>query len=126
MIATVGFEYSAYDQASGLSVAAKIYDITSGAPVLVSTVTMVHVVNGSYKGQYSLTVGKIYLLNRMVYTDGTFATPSTNYAPASQIVQPTEGDEQIEEILVTVDDVENIIEVEVAEEEIIVEVADCA
>lgn len=80
---SVPFDYTAFDLNASLSIAMKVYDVT-GVPTLVTTSPMLHVVNGSYQGQFTPVSGKIYLINKMVYTDGTFATPDINYSPGSE------------------------------------------
>lgn len=93
----IDFEYSAYDGTSTLSVALKVYDLSSGTATLVSTIAMTHVVNGTYWGTTSFaasTIGKSYLIQKSVYTDGTFATINALYAPGSEIVGPVDGFDQ--------------------------------
>lgn len=69
----------------GLDVALKVYDTTSGSPILISTKAMAHVFNGTYLGFYTFASNKTYLINISVYTDETFAdnTVDTNYPPSS-------------------------------------------
>ncbi len=74
-------QYTAFDLATGLDVAAKIYDMSTGTAVLVTTETLDHVINGTYVTNYVFNDSKPYLVNIMVYTDGTYATPDENYAP---------------------------------------------
>ncbi len=81
-----GIDYTAYDLSEVLTIAAKIYDITSGTAVIDSTVAMPHVINGTYAGVFDADDGKTYLVNTMVYTSGSYITPDTNYTPGSKTV----------------------------------------
>lgn len=74
-------------QADDLFVAALVYDVTTGTPVFEERVDMVHTAYGSYVGTFEGVAGHTYLTIAAVYTDGTFTTADTNYAPASNEVQ---------------------------------------
>lgn len=79
------FEITAYDQVSSLTPALKVYEVTSGSPVLVSTLPMTHVINGTYWANFTPGEGKSYVANTAFYTDpGTYATPDTRYSPGSE------------------------------------------
>lgn len=84
------FDYSAYDGQGTLSIAMKIYDISSlpTPATLIATVAMTHVFNGSYSGKYNFpaTGSKVYLVQISVYTDGTFTTLNSTYSPGSETV----------------------------------------
>lgn len=76
------FSYGTYDLNASLFVAMKVYDTSGASPSLVGTFGMDHVVNGTYVGKFTPVEGKSYLINKMVYTDGTYSTPdSANYSP---------------------------------------------
>lgn len=87
----VAFEYSIYSGDSARDVAMKIYDIsTIGSPVLVTTIAMTHVFNGTYIAGYTFPTSsakKNFLIQKSVYTDNTFATADGTYSPASEIVE---------------------------------------
>jgi hypothetical protein len=84
----IPIEYSAYDQASDLVIAMKVYDVTAGYPgTFVGTVLMTHIVNGTYGGTFTPMPGKSYVVNKMVYTDITLATTNTDYQPGSESFQ---------------------------------------
>lgn len=70
--AILNFAYGAYDFKDDLSIAAEVFDLTSGAPVLVDTSVMTYVDLGFYVGQYTGANGETY---------SVFKNPSdTNYA----------------------------------------------
>lgn len=75
------FSYPAFNMASNLFVQASIYDVTTGTPSLVSTVAMTDTAFGVYSGDFSGQSGKVYLVIALVYTDGTYSTIDTTYAP---------------------------------------------
>lgn len=75
------FDYPTFDQMSGLFVRASIYEVTTGSPVLVTTVPMSEVQDGFYVGNFSGLSGKSYLVISLVYTDGTFSTIDINRPP---------------------------------------------
>lgn len=77
------FCFGAFDQNTGLSVAGSIYDLTTGAAVLQSLVGMTHVALGVYLGSFVSVGGHTYQVVEAVYTDGTYATPNTDYSPGS-------------------------------------------
>lgn len=90
----IDFEYSAYDGSTGLFIAMKVYDLSSGTATLVTTVGMTEVINGTYWATYTFTpamIGKSYLIQKSVYTDGTYATLNALYSPGSEIVGPVDG-----------------------------------
>lgn len=86
------FDYSAYDQASGLFVAAKIYNVTTGTPVFDSQVVMSELLDGVYEGQFTGLYGQSYLVISAVYLDGTYTTLDTSRAPAAECYQDIELD----------------------------------
>lgn len=86
------FDYSFYSGSPGMPVAMKIYDLSlgPGLEVLVATVAMYHVFNGTYWGTYTFSgtdAQKNFLIQKSVYTDGTFATVDGTYSPGSEIVE---------------------------------------
>jgi hypothetical protein len=86
----IAFEYSIYSGDAVRPVSMKIYDISTGTAVLVTTVTMTHVFNGTYWGAYTFpdaSVGKNYLIQKSVYTDGTFTAADGSYSPGSEMVE---------------------------------------
>lgn len=84
--------YTAYDLNNSLSVAAKVYNYTSGSPVFIETVAMPPVgVNGSYVLPYTAPTNETFFANMMVYTDDSFDTPDTNYTPGDAEISNTSG-----------------------------------
>ena len=80
----ISFEYTAADMNPSLSVAMKVYDVTA-APVLVETIAMAHIANGTYVAPFTPTANKSYMVNKMVYTDPpTYAITSGSYSPGSE------------------------------------------
>lgn len=75
------FVYPAFDQLVDLDVAGLVYDVSSGSAVLLDTVPMVATELGVYVGVYTGTASKTYLVIAAVYTDDTYVTPDTDYAP---------------------------------------------
>lgn len=78
------FNYPTFDFATGLFVAAKIYDVSTGTPSFVSTVAMAEITHGFYSGNFSGVAGKTYLAIMAVYTDGTYTTLITSRAPNAE------------------------------------------
>lgn len=87
----INFEYSAYDYNASVFPAMKIYDLSSGSPVLTATVAMSHVANGTYWGTFNFphsASGKNFLIQKSVYTDsGTFSILNNVYSPGSEFVE---------------------------------------
>lgn len=81
--------YTAYDLNNSLNVAAKISDITTGTPGAPTTTAMANWLNGTYYLVFNPTPGHKYVINMMVYTDNTFATPLTTYTPADDYYEDT-------------------------------------
>jgi len=86
------FNYSTYDQAAGLFVAARIYNVTSGVPIFDSQVAMAELQDGVYSGQFTGLYGQSYLVISAVYLDGTYTTLDTSRAPAAECFQDIELD----------------------------------
>lgn len=80
------FNYTTFDQAIGLFVAAAVYDV-SGSPFLNSVVPMGEVANGMYSGNFTGARGHSYLVISVVFTDGTYTTPASDRAPSSECYQ---------------------------------------
>lgn len=77
---TVTVNWQASDGATGLNVAAKLYDVTS-VQALVSTIPMTDAGEGSYFAQFTPNGSKNYLVRTRAYTDpGTWAVPNDNYS----------------------------------------------
>lgn len=81
------FNYVAYDQSSTLFVAAKVYDVTSGTPVFISTVGMSHIHNGCYSGNYTAIIGKTYLIITAAFTDGSYTSPAAYRSASGECYQ---------------------------------------
>ncbi len=77
-------------------VAAKIFDDSGVAPVLVVALPMVNVVNSTYRAKFTPTAGKTYVVNKAVYTSGAFTVVNDDYGQGSdafQCVAPPESSE---------------------------------
>jgi hypothetical protein len=70
-----------------LFVRANIYDTSGGSPVLENTVNLALITQGTYYAKYSFTAGKTYLVQKLVYTDGTYVTVDQSYAQDNDDVQ---------------------------------------
>lgn len=87
------FNWAAFDQNNFLFVAFQVYDVTSGAPILVDTVPGVLTTAGAYCGTYTgLAVGKTYLVVGGAYTDGTFTVYNDNYSQGADSFQVAGGE----------------------------------
>lgn len=82
-ITQLGFDYGAFDQATGLFIQASIYDLTSGSS-FVTAVAMSHVLGGVYFGAYTGTTNHSYLASIASYTSSGYSVLDTTRAPASQ------------------------------------------
>jgi len=79
------FNYATFDQQAGLYVAALIYDVTTGTPVLTGApIAMVDQGNGVYTGTLTPQWSKAYLVIIAVYLDAGFTMPDTSRSPAAQ------------------------------------------
>lgn len=82
------FNYRTYDSQSGLFFAAKIYDVTGGSPVLVSQVPMPEIgTSGLYVGKFTGTAGKIYEIDKLAFTDGSYTVIDGGRSPGTESVQ---------------------------------------
>jgi hypothetical protein len=81
------FSYGAYDQAQGLYIAASIYDMTSGSPLLVGLIPMTDISYGVYVGNYKGSSEKVYLVIMASYTSNTFGTIDNTRPPAAECYQ---------------------------------------
>lgn len=103
----IPFEYTAYDLVAGLSIAMKVFDVSAGYPgTLVQTITMVHILNGTYGASFTPVAGKQYVVNKMVYTDGTFSAANTAYSPGSESFQASAFEADVTTIKATTDNLE--------------------
>jgi hypothetical protein len=68
----------------GLFAQVKVYDNTTGARTLVATLPMTEVETGVYEATFTPNANTSYCTTARVYTDGTYATRDTNYAPAGE------------------------------------------
>lgn len=105
-----------------LFVRANIYDITSGSPILENTVNLSLINNGCYQGKYQFTAGKIYFIQKLVYTDGTYTTVDQTFAQDNDEAQCINLSGSINSIiasngtLILADQAETLIQVEILEE----------
>lgn len=72
---------------SSLFVRSKIYDLSGVSPSLESSVNLTLIDNGVYRSKYTYTAGKPYLVQTLVYTDGTYTLVDTTYAQSVDEVQ---------------------------------------
>jgi hypothetical protein len=70
-----------------LFVRAKIYDTSGVSPTLEGTVNLAQIDNGTYWGKYTFTAGKTYLVQKLVYTSGSYAAVDQSYAQDNDDVQ---------------------------------------
>lgn len=85
------FTYQAYDQVSSLFVKFTLYDVSSGVPVLLTTVTATYASLGAYIGGYTAISGKTYLVIGLVYTDNTYTSIDTNRSPMCGVWQSADA-----------------------------------
>jgi hypothetical protein len=79
-----GFAFPAFNQLETLPLAFTIYDLSSGSAVLVQGPdAMAHVAYGVYFGSFTGDLNHTYQALQVVYTDGTYTTPDTFYAPGA-------------------------------------------
>lgn len=83
-VSYLAFDYAAYDQNNVLFVQSSIYDLTSGAPIFVSVVPMVHVFAGVYFGVFTGVFEHTYQIPSVVYTDGTYVVVDPLRAPGCE------------------------------------------
>lgn len=70
-----------------LFVAMKVYDMTSGSPVLVAgPLAMSNIVGNTYAGKFMPLDDKPYLIHKAVYTDGTYTTLDPDHSQASETI----------------------------------------
>lgn len=73
--------------AGPLFIRANIYDTSGVSPSLESTVNLTLIDNGTYWAKYTFTAAKTYLVQKLVYTDGTYSTVDQTYAQDNDDVQ---------------------------------------
>lgn len=81
------FNYGAFDQYTGMDVAANIFDITTGDPVFVTQTPMSEVYAGVYFGSSNGNVPHCYAVNTSVYTDGTYTVVDTDRPSGSDVFE---------------------------------------
>ncbi len=79
----IPLEVSAFDMRADLFAGLKVFDATSGSPVLVATIPMSHLINGTYFANFTPREGKAYITNAAFYTSAALTTPDANYSPSS-------------------------------------------
>lgn len=78
------FVYQSNPSSDLLFVAARIYDVTTGTPVLLGSVVMDLGENGLYSGGYLAESLKSYLAILLVYTDDSYSVVDTDRAPIAE------------------------------------------
>lgn len=81
------FNYTAYDLNAGLFIGFRVYDVSSGTPVLLTTVHGALANFGAYVGNYTPLANKTYMIIGLVFTDGTYATVDGTRAPSLAFYQ---------------------------------------
>ena len=74
------YNYATYDQNDGLFLAGNVYDVTSGS-TFVEQQAMTLVDYGTYFGSFTPTVNHSYVVEKSVYTNGSYTTTDPNRAP---------------------------------------------
>lgn len=75
-----------FDQ-PGLFAAMSVYDVSNLIPALVQGPSaMDNVIANTYMGKFTPTVGKLYLVLKAVYTDGTYSAINTDFPQGSETV----------------------------------------
>ena len=69
-----------------LFVGLSVYDDSGPTPVLLSTTQMINVVGNMYRGKFTPTFGKTYLIYKAVYTDVLLNVLNTDYNSGSESV----------------------------------------
>jgi hypothetical protein len=73
--------------APSLFVAMKVYDDSGGSPILVQGPSaMANVLGNTYRGKFTATADKSYLILKAVYTDGTFTTLHPDYSQGTETI----------------------------------------
>jgi hypothetical protein len=81
----------------------QVFDVSTGSPVQVgSTIAMAHMSNGTYVGFFTATATKTYVINKAVYTDGTYTGLNTLYSPGSESFQASSIEDDVASTLSTV------------------------
>lgn len=93
---SIYFEYTAGDLDAALFVAMKVYDLTSGTPVLDATVGMTHVFGGMYTASHIFAADKVYLVHKAVYTTGSYAVFSNKYSPGSESLRTSTLEDDVD------------------------------
>lgn len=70
-----------------LFIRANIYDVSGVSPVLENTVNLTLIDNGTYWGKYTFTAGKPYIVEKLVYTDGTYTVVDQTFAQDNDDIQ---------------------------------------
>lgn len=83
----VSLTYTAADAVALDFVAARIVDVTGGALGAEQVVAMPHWANGTHVGWFTPAVGRQYVVNKGVYTDGTYTTLDPTRAVTDQEVE---------------------------------------
>lgn len=78
------FNYPAYSKDVSLNVLARIYNVTTGTPILEFTQGMTNADNGVYTGNYVPITDQAYLVVMAVYNEDSFTTLDADYAPLGQ------------------------------------------
>jgi hypothetical protein len=82
----IAFNYGAFDQDSGLFIAADVWD-TTGSPIFFGQTEMKYVLGGVYFAQFNGELGHNYQIAKFSYTDGTYTTIDVTRPPGSDFVQ---------------------------------------
>lgn len=83
--------YVAYDQNASLNVAFKIYDISTGTAVFITTIAANYMAFGAYSAQYVGASAKTYLAIGCAFTDETFTALEPFRPPTCDTYQAING-----------------------------------
>lgn len=83
--------YPSYGLVTGLFIQATVYDVSTGTPNVVAHLTLAEIQNGFYSASYPGVSTKTYLVITLVYTDNTYSTIDTNYAPNADCYKVTDA-----------------------------------
>jgi hypothetical protein len=81
------FNYTTYDQNTGLFVAFSVYNVTTGSAVFVQKINGANIGFGCYSADLMGVAAQTYLIIGLVYTDGTYTTIDTTRAPTADVFQ---------------------------------------
>jgi hypothetical protein len=82
--ASFNYTYGTVDNATGLSVGASVYDVTTGTPEFLEIQLLDELPGGVYVGSFEPEAGSSYLVIMGVYTDDALTTAAEGWSPAAE------------------------------------------